>query len=64
MPMLRIRCDRCHEWISTGIDMDVETFRAATNRTLITHCPKCQHPQAWTLDDVDRSVFQAPAARR
>ncbi len=58
MPMLRVRCERCHEWIATGIDMDLETFRAATNRTLITHCPNCRHPQAWTLDDVDRSVFE------
>ena len=57
MAMLRVRCQRCREWIATGIDMDLETFVAATNRTLITHCLKCNNPQAWTLDDVDRSVF-------
>jgi hypothetical protein len=58
MPMLRVRCERCQDWIPTGIVMDLETFRAATNRTLITHCLKCRNAQAWTLDDVDRSVFQ------
>jgi hypothetical protein len=57
MPMLRVRCERCGVWIETGIVMDLETFRGATDRTLITHCEKCNHPQAWTLDDVDRSVF-------
>lgn len=38
--------------------MDEQTFLDATDRTLITHCPKCNNAQAWTLDDVDRSVFK------
>ena len=38
--------------------MDEGTFRDATDRTLITHCQKCNNAQAWTLDDVDRSVFK------
>ena len=38
--------------------MSLETFLAATNRTLITHCLHCNNAQAWTLDDVDRSVFE------
>ncbi|HEX4927111.1 MAG TPA: hypothetical protein VFV74_03855 [Burkholderiales bacterium] len=58
MPMLRVRCQRCREWIPTGIVMDEQTFLDATDRTLITHCPKCNNAQAWTLDDVDRSVFK------
>ncbi len=57
MPMLRVRCESCKSWIATGIRMDLETFRAATNRTLIAHCAQCHYPQVWTLDDVDRSVF-------
>jgi len=58
MPMLRVRCQRCSEWIATGVRMDRETFDAVTNRTLTTQCVKCHYAQAWTLDDVDRSVFQ------
>jgi len=38
MAMLRVRCERCKEWIATGTRMDT---------------------QAWTRDDVDRSVFGA-----
>lgn len=38
--------------------MSLETFLAATNRTLITHCRHCNNAQAWTLDDVDRSAFE------
>lgn len=58
MAMLRVRCQRCGEWTPTGIEMSLETFLAATNRTLITHCRHCNNAQAWTLDDVDRSAFE------
>ena len=57
MAMLRVRCERCREWIATGTRMDLETFRNSTNTTRTTQCAKCQNTQAWTLDDVDRSVF-------
>jgi hypothetical protein len=61
MPMLRVRCERCREWIATGMRMDLETFRTSTNQTLTAQCPKCLNTQAWTLDDVDRSVFETPS---
>jgi hypothetical protein len=57
MAMLRVRCKSCGEWIATGTRMDLETFRASTNMTRVAQCPKCQDTRAWTLDDVDRSVF-------
>jgi hypothetical protein len=60
MAMLRVRCQRCSDWIATGTRMDLETFRVSTNMTRVAQCPKCDNTQSWTLDDVDRSVFGEP----
>jgi phage FluMu protein Com len=57
MPMLTVRCAKCNAVIPTGTEMSYETFRAATFTQRTVECPNCEHIQTWTLDDVDRSVF-------
>ena len=58
MPILKIRCARCHAEISTGVEMSWDTFRNATYVQRAVECPKCESLQTWTVDDVDRSVFK------
>lgn len=58
MPLLRVRCTKCSRLISTGFDVDYDTFQALTDSQRTVECPHCQVTQIWTLDDVDRSVFK------
>lgn len=58
MPILKVRCARCNAVISTGVEMSYEAFRNATFTQHTVECPNCENLQTWTLDDVDRSVFQ------
>jgi ribosomal protein S27E len=57
MPLLKIRCQKCGAVISTGMDMSYETYRSATLTDHVIECPNCDHTQAWTVDDIDKSVF-------
>jgi len=59
MPMLSVRCVKCKKMIPTGMEMTLEAFKSATVTTLTVECPNCENLQAWNLDDVDRSVFNA-----
>ena len=58
MPLLRVRCTKCSRLISTGFDVDYDTFQALTDTERTVECPHCSLAQTWTLDDVDRSVFK------
>ena len=58
MPVLRVRCTKCSQPVETGYDVDFDTFNALTETECTLECPHCEQIQAWTLDDVDRSVFK------
>lgn len=58
MPLLRVRCAKCSRLVSTGFDVDYDTFQALTDTERTVECPDCENTQSWTLDDVDRSVFK------
>lgn len=62
MPMLSVRCQACNKMISTGIDVDHETYRSMTFTERTIECMNCESIQVWNLDDVDRSVF--PQSRK
>ena len=55
--MLKIRCVLCKQLVSTGLDVDYETFKDLTYTDRVLECPRCEKVQTWNLDDVDRSVF-------
>ncbi len=57
MAILRVRCAKCNAVIPTGTEMSYEAFRNATFTQHTVECPNCESVQTWTLDDVDRSVF-------
>jgi endogenous inhibitor of DNA gyrase (YacG/DUF329 family) len=57
MPVLRVRCTKCAKPVETGYDVDFDTFLALTETERTLECPYCEETQTWTLDDVDRSVF-------
>ena len=57
MPTLKIRCVLCKQWVSTGLDVDYETYKNMTYTDRVLECPRCEKTQTWNLDDVDRSVF-------
>ena len=57
MPMLRVRCAKCKEWIPTGLNVNREQLLDLTYTERITECPHCEALQTWNLDDVDMSVF-------
>jgi len=44
--------------ISTGFDVDYDTFQVLTDTERTVECLHCRVTPAWTLDDVDRSVFK------
>ena len=46
MPLLRVHCTKCSQLISTGFDVDYDTFQVLTDTE-----------RTGTLDDADRSVF-------
>ena len=50
MPLLRVRCTKCSRLISTGFDVDYDTFQALTDTERTVECPHCQLTQLWTLD--------------
>jgi len=58
MPLLSIHCAKCKKLISTGLDVDLETFKNLTYTERTLECPFCEEMQVWNLDDVDRSVFK------
>ena len=58
MALLRVHCGKCNAAISTGVEMSYEAFRNATFTQHTIECPNCENLQTWTLDDVDRTVFQ------
>ena len=60
MPMLSVRCVKCRKLIPTGLDVDLEAFKALTFTERTLECPNCDELQTWSLDDVDRSVFTKP----
>ena len=62
MAMLMIRCEKCKLVVPTGFDMSYEAFRAATLTQHTLECPNCEHTQAWTFDDVERSSVPRPGA--
>jgi endogenous inhibitor of DNA gyrase (YacG/DUF329 family) len=58
MPLLHVHCAKCRKMISTGLDVDLETFKNLTYTERTLECPICEETQVWNLDDVDRSVFK------
>lgn len=58
MAMLHVRCSGCHKLVPTGFEVDHEAFKTLTDTERLLECPLCERTQTWTLDDVDRSVFQ------
>ncbi len=60
MPLLKIRCEQCKQWIPTGLDMDYESYKNLTYTERTVECPNCDYLQTWNLDDIDRSVFGRP----
>jgi hypothetical protein len=58
MPLLHVRCKKCSKTISTGLDVDLDTFKNLTYTERTLECPFCEEMQVWNLDDVDRSVFK------
>lgn len=63
MPVLRVRCQKCNKLVSTGMDMSYETYQSATLMEHVLECPNCEQTVTWTIDDVDRSVFNTPGRR-
>lgn len=60
MPMLRIRCIKCRQWIPTGLDISHGELIDLTYTERTTECPNCETLQTWNLDQVDMSVFSKP----
>jgi DNA-directed RNA polymerase subunit RPC12/RpoP len=62
MPMLKVHCVKCKREVSTGFDVDYDTFLSLTHTERTLECPMCDELQVWNLDDVDRSVFKKKGA--
>ena len=60
MPMLRIRCLKCKQWIPTGLNVNHGELIDLTYTERTTECPNCETLQTWNLDQVDMSVFSTP----
>jgi len=60
MPMLRVRCNKCGQWIPTGLVVSREGLIDLTYTERTTECPNCEALQTWNLDQVDMSVFDQP----
>lgn len=63
MPILKVRCVLCKQWVPTGLDVDYETYKNLTYVDRVLECPRCEKTQTWNLDDVDRSVFGKPSGK-
>lgn len=60
MPILKVHCRRCRKLVSTGMSMSYEVFDSATLMEHVMECPNCEQSVTWTVDDVDRSLFETP----
>ncbi len=57
MPMLRVRCVKCGQWMPTGMNVTRDQLIDLTYTERTTECPNCETLQTWNLDGVDMTVF-------
>ena len=48
---IMLACARTHEFVSTGIETDIDTFVALPEVLSLMHCPACGKTHHWTKSE-------------
>jgi hypothetical protein len=48
---IMLACARTHEFVSTGIETDLESFIALPEILSLLQCPACGHTHHWTKSE-------------
>lgn len=51
MPTVKIKCPQTGKDVTTGIEMDLQTFRIATLTNNAVQCPYCGQVHVWSKQD-------------
>jgi len=48
---IMLACARTHQFVSTGIETDLDSFIALPEVLSLTQCPACGHAHHWTKSE-------------
>ena len=60
---IMLACTRTHEFVSTGIETDLDSFIALPEVLSLTQCPACGHTHHWTKSEtwICQGIDKLPA---